>query len=296
MVDLKHAVQKRGFTVAHIKTDSIKIPNATPEIIKFAMDFAQKYGYTFEHEATYEKMCLVNKSTYIAKYATPEQCEAMYGYIPKDNKKHPGQWTATGDQFKVPYVFKTLFSKEAIEFEDLCETFSVKSALYLDMNEDLEDVSGLEKELDKFEKKIKKLQKDNPGQTYPEEWDTEIDTLDKQISDGHAYIFIGKVGQFCPIKDGCHGGLLMREQNGKYYAATGTTGYRWLESEMVRDMHKEADINRDYFDTLVTDAAHDISEYCDFEWFASDEPVPIPKKMPEFMNIPEDTPEELPFA
>lgn len=296
MVDLKHAVQERGFTVAHIKTDSIKIPNATPEIIKFAMDFAQKYGYTFEHEATYEKMCLVNKSTYIAKYATPEQCEAMYGYIPKDNKKHPGQWTATGDQFKVPYVFKTLFSKEAIEFEDLCETFSVKSALYLDMNEDLEDVSGLEKELDKLEKKIKKLQKDNPGQTYPEEWDTEIDTLDKQISDGHAYIFIGKVGQFCPIKDGCHGGLLMREQNGMYYAATGTTGYRWLESEMVQDMHKEADINRGYFDTLVTDAVHDISEYCDFEWFTSDEPVPIPKKMPEFMNIPEDTPEELPFA
>ena len=34
MVDLKHAVQERGFTVAHIKTDSIKIPNATPELIK----------------------------------------------------------------------------------------------------------------------------------------------------------------------------------------------------------------------------------------------------------------------
>ena len=101
---------------------------------------------------------------------------------------------------------------------------------------------------------------------------------------------------FSPIKDGCHGGLLMREQNGMYYAATGTTGYRWLESEMVRDMHKEADINRGYFDTLVTDAVHDISEYCDFEWFKSDEPVPIPTKMPEFMNIPEDTPEELPFA
>ena len=39
MVDLKEEVQKRGFTVAHIKTDSIKIPNATPEIIQFVMDF-----------------------------------------------------------------------------------------------------------------------------------------------------------------------------------------------------------------------------------------------------------------
>ena len=32
MVNLKHAVQSQGFTVAHIKTDSIKIPDATPDI------------------------------------------------------------------------------------------------------------------------------------------------------------------------------------------------------------------------------------------------------------------------
>ena len=38
MINLKHEVQKRGFTVAHIKTDSIKIPDATPEIIRFVMD------------------------------------------------------------------------------------------------------------------------------------------------------------------------------------------------------------------------------------------------------------------
>ena len=113
MVDLKHAVQEKGFTVAHIKTDSIKIPNATPEIIQFVMDFGKQYGYTFEHEATYEKMCLVNDAVYIAKY--------------KD-----GDWTATGTQFAVPYVFKTLFSKEEIIFDDLCETKSVKTAIYLD--------------------------------------------------------------------------------------------------------------------------------------------------------------------
>ena len=66
MIDLKHEVQQRGFTVAHIKTDSIKIPDATPEIIQFVMDFGKKYGYTFEHEATYERMCLVNDAVYIA--------------------------------------------------------------------------------------------------------------------------------------------------------------------------------------------------------------------------------------
>lgn len=125
MVDLQHAVQEKGFTVAHIKTDSIKIPDATPEIIQFVMDFGKKYGYEFEHEATYEKMCLVNDAVYIAKY----------GWA--DKSKLIGQWTATGAQFAQPYVFKTLFSKEPLEFADLCETKSVSTSLYLDMNEDL---------------------------------------------------------------------------------------------------------------------------------------------------------------
>ncbi len=47
MINLKHEVQKRGFVVAHIKTDSIKIPDATPEIIQFVMDYGKMYGYIF---------------------------------------------------------------------------------------------------------------------------------------------------------------------------------------------------------------------------------------------------------
>lgn len=106
MLDLKAEVQKRGFTVAHIKTDSIKIPDATPEIIEFVMQFGKRYGYDFEHEATYDRMCLVNDAVYIAKYASKEDCENLYGYIPGDNYEHPNEWTATGTQFQVPYVFK----------------------------------------------------------------------------------------------------------------------------------------------------------------------------------------------
>ena len=124
MIDLKHAVQEQGWTVAHIKTDSIKIPDATPEMIDFVMEFGKKYGYDFEHEATYDKMCLVNKSTYIAKYATG---------------KHAGEWTATGAQFQQPYVFKTLFSHEPLIFDDMCETKNCKTAFYLDMNEGMPD-------------------------------------------------------------------------------------------------------------------------------------------------------------
>ena len=131
MIDLQEAVQDRGFTVAHIKTDSIKIPNATQDIIDFVFDFGKKYGYTFEHEATFEKFCLVNDAVYIARY--DDQGERTKG------GKHAGEWTPTGTQFAHPYVFKMLFSHEPVEMEDLCEVKTVTSALYLDMNENLAD-------------------------------------------------------------------------------------------------------------------------------------------------------------
>ena len=207
MVDLKEEVQKRGYTVAHIKTDSIKIPDATQEIIEFVCEFGKKYGYTFEHEATYEKMCLVNDAVYIAKY--------------KD-----GEWTATGAQFAHPYLFKTLFSHEPIVFKDMCETKTVSTALYLDMNEGMEE-------------------------------------------DEHDYHFVGKAGEFCPMKPGTGGGILLREKDGKYYSATGSKGYRWLEAEVVKELGKEDDIDRSFFNSLVDEAVKDISEYGDFEWFVS---------------------------
>ena len=152
MIDLKNEVQKRGYKVAHIKTDSIKIPEADMDIINFVMAYGKRYGYTFEHEATYDKMCLVNNAVYIARYDEPANCMAKYGYVPGDVQDHPLGWTATGKQFQVPYVFKTLFSREPIEFKDMCETFSVSGALYLDMNELLPDVEAEEKA---FQKKLK---------------------------------------------------------------------------------------------------------------------------------------------
>ena len=261
MVNLKHEVQRRGFIVAHIKTDSIKIPDATPEIIQFVMDYGKQYGYNFEHEATYDRMCLVNDAVYIAKY--------------KDGK-HAGEWTATGTQFQVPYVFKKLFSKEPIEFEDMCETKSVTSALYLDMNEGLPDVSELEKELERIVKRAKEfgVTMDLSGNSG----DAELDPLVKEIAKGHNYHFIGKVGRFCPIKPGCGGGILLRETENKktgekgYAAATGSKGFRWLESEMVRELGKENDIDRTYYNNLVDEAVKSLSSYGDFERFVADEP------------------------
>lgn len=282
MINLKHEVQERGFTVAHIKTDSIKIPDATPEIIEFVSGYGNQYGYTFEHEATFNRFCLVNDAVYIARHATKEKCEELYGYIPGDNYKKPGGWTATGTQFQIPYVFKKLFSKEEIIFNDMCETKSVTSALYLDMNEDLPDVSKEEKALELWKKKwIDSID------SLPRNETNAKSSLEADIYKGHNYRFIGKVGQFCPIKAGCGGGLLMREKDGKYYAATGSKGYRWLESEMVSELGKEDNIDRSYYDKMVDEAVKAISEYGDFEWFVSDEPYISPSSTPP-LEAPDD--------
>ena len=249
MIDLKNEVQKRGFTVAHIKTDSIKIPNATQEIIDFVMEFGEKYGYTFEHEATYERMCLVNDAVYICKY--------------KDGK-HAGEWDATGTQFQIPYVFKTLFSKEPITFDDMCETKSVKSALYLDMNETLPDVTKEENELSKAETQFKK------NIIQEGEFNAITTRLQPIINSGHDYRFIGKVGNFCPILPGKGGGILVREQNGKFYSVTGTKGYRWLESEVIRGVNEDY-IDKSYYKSLIDEAIETISAYGDFEMFVGEE-------------------------
>lgn len=205
MIDLKNAVQLKGYTVAHIKTDSIKIPDADKEIIEFVKEFGREYGYEFDHECTYDRMCLVNDAVYIAKDA-----ETM-------------QWSATGAQFAMPYVFKTLFSHEDLNFWDFCEERSVKSKLYLDM------VDG---------------------------------------PDEHNYVFVGKTGLFTPVKSG--GGDLVVERDGKYNAVSGTKGYKWLESETVRELGREDDVDISYYDRFAEEAKADIEQYYSFSSFVSD--------------------------
>ena len=202
MVDLKHFVQEQGFDVAHIKTDSIKIPRATPEIIEKVMEFGKKYGYTFEHEATYDRMCLVNKAVYV------DYCD--------------GHWSATGAQFQHPYVFKELFSKEELDIKDVAETKSVTTALYLN----------------------------NGSEENPE------------------MEFVGKTGAFVPVNRG--GGILLREKDGNYHAASGSTGYRWVQFEAFKEAHlddwKEW-VDWGYFEGLADTAKAAVSEYGDFEAF-----------------------------
>ena len=225
MIDLKQAVQEKGFIVAHIKTDSIKIPNATPEIIEFVKNFGKEYGYTFEHETTFDKFCLVNDSVYVAKDANG--------------------WAAVGAQFQHPYVFKMIFSKQPLEFKDYVEVKSVTTALYLDMNENLGE-----------------------GE--------------------HDYHFVGKTGAFCPIRPGAGGGLLLRQKEDMYHAASGTKGYRWLEAEIVKEFKKEKDIDILYFNDLVDKAVDKLSEFGDYEWFVGSEPVNKEAPQEDYLDLPWD--------
>ena len=117
MITLKHKVEEMGYTVVHIKTDSIKIANFDEKIKKFCMDFAKKYGYEFEHEATYDRICIVDDAQYVA-----------YEVEADGEKLDKPFWTVTGAKFAAPYLFKTLFSHEEIIFDDYCEIKSVSDA------------------------------------------------------------------------------------------------------------------------------------------------------------------------
>lgn len=124
MKTLQDEVEKKGFTVVHIKTDSIKIANPTKDILDFIDEFGEKYGYTYEVEHTWDRLCLVNHAVYIGRHDIDDP---DYVSDPEESENEfPGRWEAVGTQFQVPYVFKTLFSHQPIVFEDMCSTFSVQ--------------------------------------------------------------------------------------------------------------------------------------------------------------------------
>lgn len=215
MIDLLELVKDHGFTVVHIKTDSIKIADATPEIIQVVMDFGKLYGYTFEHEATYDKMCLVNKAVYIAR-------------------KKNGKWTATGEQFAEPYVFKNLFSHEPIEFTNLIQVKSAKTAMYLDFNENLS--------ADEHDRRF--------------------------VGKTGAFIPVkpGSGGALL-VREG----LNPKTGEKKYDSVSDTKGYRWMEAAMVKEIGEHI-IDKSFYNALVDAAKMAIFEHTDDEWFCSDEP------------------------
>ena len=116
---------------------------------------------------------------------------------------------------------------------------------------------------------------------------------EKLSEDEHNYKFIGRIGEFCPVAPGKGGGLLYRVKDGKYYAATGTKGYRWIESETIKNLKWESRIDNEYFTKLANDAIEHIQQFGDYEWFVSDDPV---KPVVDPANdIADGAPDEVPF-
>ena len=258
METLRLKVQEMGAKVVHIKTDSIKIENPTPEVEQFILSHGKEWGYNFEVESIYERICLVNDAVYIAKCSDDEA-----------NGEEAGHWTATGAQFQHPYVFKSLFSKEPIKFEDLCEQRAVKTDIWLDMNEGMEDAEPYEKELIKIEKKLKDQQSD--------ELISRRDELVETISKLHNYKFVGRVGLFCPIISGKGGGLLMRKgTDGHFSSVTGSKGWRWLEAYHVHELGYEKFIDMSYFRDLASVAVETIEKFGNFEGFVDGIPFDGP--------------------
>lgn len=119
MVDLVKALEERGVHVLHVKTDSIKVAKPSQETRDFIFEFGKKYGYEFEVEDTFQRLCLVNDAVYIAL-------------------DYDGKWHATGAQFADPYVFKTLFSQEPLEFEDVTIKKTVTTSIHMNTGTDEE--------------------------------------------------------------------------------------------------------------------------------------------------------------
>lgn len=308
MERLRREVQARGGHVIHIKTDSIKLVQPTPELQDFVIQFGKDYGYTFEIESRYERICLVNHAVYIALRQKDDP--GWLKECAKAKKKaeetgtvyvEPTRWTATGAQFAHPFVFKKLFSKRPMDFWDFCETKTVKTALYLDMNEQLPDVTALEKERDKIRSRIRKLKKESEKPDISDEdkekiqaelkdLPLDIDALEEEIEIGHHYVFVGKAGEFIPVVPGSGGGLLMRkETDGTYGYATGAKGYRWVESEVMNnleDWKRYVDIR--YFRELTDAAIETIDKYCDFDLFVrgEDDIIPAEEQIVEYETDP----------
>lgn len=221
MVNLKHEVEDRGYHVVHIKTDSIKVEHADAEIAKFISEYGKMYGYNFEVEHHFDRICLVNDAVYIGKCAA-------------DDPECPNEWTATGTQFAVPYVFKTLFSKEPLTFDDFCEIKSVKSAIYIDVTDGL----PVGEHSYRFVGKV------------------------------------GEFTPVLPNRGGGYLVRTQVDKNGQtqYYSVTGTKGYLWRESADIYDRPDAMDyVDIRYYQNLANDARDEIAKYGDFEVFTAED-------------------------
>lgn len=257
MIDLMLNVREMGYTVIHCKTDSIKVLNPDEKVSNYIFEFGKKFGYNFEIEHIFDRICLVNDAVYACKYTNDPE-----------NGDMAGKWDATGKQYgpdKTPYVFKALFSHEPIEFKDVCETRSASTALYLDHNEGLPEGEHNYVFIGKTGLFTPVLDGCGGGELYRDAGD----------------------GKYSRVE-----GTTRPKEKGKKQE-----GYRWMEAAAVQELGLYDKIDYSYYQRLVDKGADNIMKWGDLELFLSDEPIPLPEvyPLPDFMNIPETDNDEVPF-
>ena len=253
MIDLMLKVQEMGGTVIHCKTDSIKVLDPSEEVANYIISRGKEFGYNFEIEHIFDRICLVNDAVYVCKYTNDPENEDM-----------AGKWDATGKQYQVPYVFKTIFSHEPIVFDDLCETKSTSSALYLDFNEGLPEGEHNYQFIGKTGRFTPVIDGCGGGELYRDAGNDKYARVE---------------------------GTSRPKEKGKK-----VSGYRWYESVTIKDNEElKSKIDYIYYNNLVDKAIDNMSNFGDVELFTSDEPMPTEEPVPDFMQIPDTDEEELPF-
>lgn len=253
MIDLMLKVQEMGGTVIHCKTDSIKVLDPSEEIANYIISRGKEFGYNFEIEHIFDRICLVNDAVYVCKYTDDPENEDM-----------AGKWDATGKQYQVPYVFKTIFSHEPIVFDDMCETKSTSSALYLDFNEGLPEGEHNYQFIGKTGRFTPVVEGCGGGELYRDAGNDKYARVE---------------------------GTSKPKEKGKK-----VSGYRWYESVTIKDNEElKTKIDYSYYNVLVDKAIDNMSRFGDVELFTSGEPMPVEEPVPDFMQIPDTDAEELPF-
>ena len=117
MVDLRFYLEDLGYNVVHIKTDSVKVADITDECVQLIHEFGARpeYNYKFDYEDKYSRLALINNAVYI--------CQS--------SMKKPGKWSATGAEFRDPYIFKRVWTKEELTAKDFFLTKQSKGHIYL---------------------------------------------------------------------------------------------------------------------------------------------------------------------
>jgi hypothetical protein len=93
------------------------------------------------------------------------------------------------------------------------------------------------------------------------------------------YVFVGKVGNFCPVTRG--GATLLRKKDEEHYdSVNGTKGYKWELAEIVKQSDDANIIDYSYFEKFAEEAKKDINKYTNFEEFVSESIPTFDDKLP----------------